>query len=182
MAAKGNKTVPTGASVAAFVAGIEDAARRAGVKQVMGVLERATGSKPKMWGSSIIGVGEYTYKYPSGREGQWCITGLSPRKANLTIYILPGLHLHAANLKKLGKVTTGKSCIYVRRVEDIDLPTLEAMARQAVTDMAAERDKAIAAAAKPESTRSRAGTGRARRVSRSGSPAASGARRRRPRP
>lgn len=132
------KMVPTGASVSAFVERIKDKTRRDEVKKLMAVLKRATRSQPKMWGSSIIGFGSYHYKYETGREGDWCITGLSPRKGNLTIYILPGLHLHQTSLKSLGNVTTGKSCIYVKKLEDIHLPTLEKMARQAISDMKAE--------------------------------------------
>ena len=138
MAKKQMKTVPTTASVSGFVDSIKDETRRDEVKKVMAALKRATKSKPKMWGNSIIGFGSYHYKYATGTEGDWFITGLSPRKTDLTIYILPGLHLHQTNLKSLGKVTTGKSCIYVKRLDDIHLPTLEKMARQAVTDMKAE--------------------------------------------
>lgn len=130
-----NKTVRTGASVKAFVAGIKDPARRREVQELLALMKRATKSQPKMWGKSIIGFGRYYYKYASGREGEWCVTGLSPRKQNLTVYILPGLHLQAANLKHLGKVGTGRSCIYIKRLEDIHLPTLERMVEQAMVDI-----------------------------------------------
>ena len=135
MAKQQNKTVSTDASVNTFVERIKDKTRRDEVRKVMAVLRRATKSKPKMWGSSIIGFGSYHFKYTTGREGDWFLTGLSPRKGNLTIYILPGLHLHAENLQALGKFTTGKSCIYVKSLDDIHLPTLEKMARQAVADI-----------------------------------------------
>ena len=138
MSKKQPKTVPTAASVEDFVAGIKDETRRDEVKTVMTVLKRATGAEPKLWANGVIGFGSYHYKYPSGQEGDWFITGLSPRKANLTIYILPGLHLHQTSLKSLGRFTTGKSCIYIRSLEDIHLPTLEKMAKQAVTDMKEE--------------------------------------------
>jgi hypothetical protein len=88
-----------------------------------------------MWGSSIVGFGSYRYKYPSGREGDWCVTGFSPRKGATTVYILPGLHLQGANLKKLGKFTTGKSCIYIKRLSDVDLGTLETIVKQALVDI-----------------------------------------------
>jgi hypothetical protein len=130
-----NKTQPTAASVNAFVSSIKDPVRRREVRKVMTLLRRATKARPRMWGSSIIGFGSYYYKYGSGREGEWCITGLSPRKDSLTVYILPGLHHQAANLKQLGNVTTGRSCVYIKRLDDIRLPILEKMARQAMRDI-----------------------------------------------
>ena len=130
-----NKTTVTGEDVTAFIDGIKDDTRRQEVKKVVARMKRATKAPPKMWGSSIIGFGHYHYKYATGREGDWCVTGLSPRKENLTVYILPGLHLQTANLKQLGKVTTGKSCIYIKKLDDIHLPTLEKMAKQAMEDI-----------------------------------------------
>jgi hypothetical protein len=125
------KTKLTTASVKAFLDGIKDETRRKDAKAVAALMKRATKSPPRMWGSSIVGFGTYHYKYASGREGDWFVAGFSPRKANLTLYILPGLHLHTANLKKLGTFTTGKSCIYIKRLADIRLPVLEAMVKQA---------------------------------------------------
>ena len=125
------KTKLTTASVKAFLDGIKDETRRKDAKAVAALMKRATKSPPRMWGSSIVGFGTYHYKYASGREGDWFVAGFSPRKTNLTLYILPDLHLHTANLKKLGTFTTGKSCIYVKRLSDIHLPTLEKMVRQA---------------------------------------------------
>ena len=130
-----NKTVETDASVNKFVESIKDDTRREEVRAVITLMTRSTKASPKMWGSAIVGFGNYRYKYPSGREGDWFIAGLSPRKASLTLYILPGLHVHAANLKALGKFTTGKSCIYIRRLKDVNLPILEKMVRQAVGDI-----------------------------------------------
>jgi hypothetical protein len=124
------KTKVTRASVKAFIDGIKDETRRAEVRTVVALMRRATGAAPKMWGSSMIGFGRFHYKYASGREGEWFQAGLSPRKANLTLYILPGLHAHTASLKTLGKFTTGKSCIYVKRLSDIHLPTLEKMVKR----------------------------------------------------
>lgn len=132
-----NKTVETKASVSKFVASLKDETRRAEMRQVIALMKRATGDEPRMWGTSIVGFGSYKYKYPSGREGDWFTAGVSPRKTNLTFYILPGLHLHADNLKMLGKITTGKSCIYARRLDDVKLPILEKMVRQAVGHMKA---------------------------------------------
>lgn len=129
------KTVPTGADVAAFVDAIADERQRDDSRTLLEVMSRATKAKPKMWGSSIVGFGSYHYKYPSGQEGDWCITGFSPRKGSLTVYILPGLHLQGERLKKLGKIKTGKSCIYIKSLADVHLPTLEAIVKQAVVDI-----------------------------------------------
>jgi len=131
----GNKTVPTGASVKAFIDGLPDDAQRKDARALLALMRRATGSTPKMWGTSIVAFGEYHYKYASGREGDWCVTGFAPRKGMLTVYIMPGLHLHKANLKKLGPVKTGKSCIYVKRLSDVHLPTLTTMVKQSLADM-----------------------------------------------
>jgi len=99
------------------------------------MMTRVTGEAPRMWGSSIVGFGSYHYTYATGREGDWCITGFSPRKTSMTVYIMPGLHLQKANLKKLGKVTTGMSCIYIRNLADVHMPTLEKMVKQAGKDI-----------------------------------------------
>lgn len=125
------KTRQTRDSVGAFVAGISDETRRAEVKAIIDVMKAATGEPPRMWGSSIVGFGKYAYKYPSGRAGEWFVAGVSPRKANLTLYVLPGLHEFQADLPKLGTFTTGKSCIYVKRLSDIHLPTLKKMVARA---------------------------------------------------
>ena len=88
-----------------------------------------------MWGSSIVGFGSYHYKYASGREGDSFLTGFSPRKQNLTLYIMAGFDQYEELLKKLGKHTTGKSCLYIKRLENIDLPTLKALIQQSVNHM-----------------------------------------------
>ncbi len=130
-----NKTQQTQASVSKFLASIKDKDRREEVRAVIALMKGATKQPPKMWGSAIVGFGKFRYKGASGREGDWFITGVSPRKSNLTVYICPGLHRHAANLKALGKVTTGMSCIYVKRLSDVKLPILRRMASQAIRDM-----------------------------------------------
>ena len=129
------KTKLTNADPEKFVNDIKDEGRRSDAKAVMAMMRKVTGEPPRMWGSSIVGFGSYHYKYATGREGDWCITGFSPRKDSLTVYILPGLHLQQGNLKKLGKVTTGKSCIYIKRLDDVHLPTLEKMVKQAGKDI-----------------------------------------------
>lgn len=135
MAKAKNKTRLTGASVKAFVDAIPDESQRKDARSLLALMRRATKATPRMWGPSIVGFGSYRYKYASGREGEWCVTGFSPRKGILTVYILPGLHLQADNLKKLGKHTTGKSCLYIKKLSDVHLPTLEAMVKQSITDI-----------------------------------------------
>ena len=129
------KTKPTSVNPSKFVNSIKDDNRRKDAKAVLAMMKRVTGERPRMWGSSIVGFGSYHYKYASGREGDWCVTGFSPRKDSLTVYILPGLQKHQANLKKLGKVTTGQSCIYIKSLDDVHMPTLEKMVRQAGKDI-----------------------------------------------
>ena len=88
-----------------------------------------------MWGSSIIGFGNYSYKYASGREAEWFLTGFSPRKQNVTLYIMDGFDQYNSLLISLGKHKTGKSCLYIRRLADIDLPTLQKLVQQSVEQM-----------------------------------------------
>ena len=128
------KTTVTRSSVKSFIDGIADEARRREARSLLALLKRATGETPRLWGESIVGFGSYHYKYATGREGDWFVTGFAPRKGSLTVYVLPGLHLHTANMRTLGKFTTGKSCIYIKRLTDVDLPTLERMAKQACAD------------------------------------------------
>lgn len=129
------KTRPTGVDPAKFVDSIKDERRRADAKTLLAMMTRVTGESPRMWGSAIVGFGTYHYKYATGREGDWCVTGFAPRKDSMTVYIMPGLHLQQSNLKKLGKVTTGMSCIYIRKLDDVHMPTLEKMVKQAGKDL-----------------------------------------------
>ena len=129
------KTKPTKIDPAGFVESIKDEDQRKDARTLLAMMKRVTGEKPMMWGNSIVGFGSYHYIYATGREGDWCVTGFSPRKDSLTVYVLPGLHLQQANLRKLGKVTTGKSCIYIKRLSDVHMPTLEKMVKQAGTDI-----------------------------------------------
>ena len=119
------KTQPTRASVTEFVAGIEDQQQRADAKKVAAMMRRATGKRAKMWGPSIVGYGSYHYKYASGRDGDFMITGFSPRKQALTVYIMPGFSGLEKLLEKLGKYKTGKSCLYIKRLSDVDEKVLE---------------------------------------------------------
>ena len=115
-----NKTKPNKASVAAFIKGIEDKQKRSDVKKVVAMMREATGSRARMWGTNIVGFGRYHYKYDSGREGDFMITGFSPRKQALTLYIIPGFTYSESLMSKLGKYKTGKSCLYIRRLSDVD--------------------------------------------------------------
>lgn len=118
------KTKVNEQSVTKFLNSITDKQRREECFTVLEMMKKATKTEPKMWGSSIVGFGKYHYVYASGREGDWFLTGFSPRKQNLTLYIMGGLSAHEALLQKLGKHKTGKSCLYVSKLEDLDLPTL----------------------------------------------------------
>ena len=126
------KTQPTNESVKDFIDGIADERRRRDCRTVMKIMKRVTKAAPKMWGSSIVGYGSYHYKYASGREGEWFTAGFSPRAQSLTLYIMSGFREYASLLKKLGKHTTGKSCLYIKRLDDIDLEVLEELVERSV--------------------------------------------------
>ncbi len=129
------KTKKTRASVTAFLNGIEDPDRRRDCKAIAALMQKATGEKPAMWGETIVGFGSYHYKYASGREGDWMLTGFSPRKQNLTLYIMAGFDRYDDLLKKLGRHTTGKSCLYIKRLDDVDRDVLEALVSASVEHM-----------------------------------------------
>ena len=129
------KTKPTKASVSEFLRGIDDPRRRADAKTVAAMMRRATGKRAKMWGPSIVGYGSYHYRYASGREGEFLITGFSPRKQALTVYIMPGFDGFAPLMKKLGKYRTGRSCLYIKRLTDIDESVLETLIHESVEVM-----------------------------------------------
>ena len=130
-----NKTQPSSASVTAFLNGIEDGKKKADAKKVAAMMRRATGSRAKMWGANIVGYGQYHYTYASGREGDWMLVGFSPRKQNLSVYIMPGFEPFAALLKKLGKYKTGKSCLYINSLADVDETVLERLITESVQVM-----------------------------------------------
>ena len=125
MAKADNKTQPTAVDVADFLNSIEHETRRADGFALLDLFNRVTGLKPKMWGPSIIGYGRYHYRYESGREGDFLITGFSPRKSALSIYIMPGYRDMSDKLARLGKHRTGKSCLYINKLADIDPAVLE---------------------------------------------------------
>lgn len=124
----GNKTVPTDQSVEEFLNAVADERKRKDSFTLLDLMKQVTGMEPKMWGSSIVGFGSYHYKYESGREGDTILAGFSPRKQNLTIYNMGGsFEQHDELLQKLGKHTTGGGCLYVKRLDDIDLTTLKSL-------------------------------------------------------
>jgi Domain of unknown function (DU1801) len=131
-----NKTKPIKLSVAAFIDSLTDPARRADAKALVKLMQSAAGEKPRMWGPSIIGFGSYHYRYKSGREGDMPVIAFSPRKAATVLYGMIGFSEGAALLAKLGKHTTGKGCLYIKKLADVDQHVLEALV---VKSLAAER-------------------------------------------
>lgn len=127
-----NKTKQTEKSVAAFLAGIKDLDTRKDSRQLVKLMYGLTKAKPKMWGSSMVGFGTYHYKYASGREGDIFVIGFAPRKTSLVLYQMGGLDKKSELLKKLGKHKRGGGCLYIRRLEDIHLPTLKKLLQQSV--------------------------------------------------
>ncbi len=115
----------------AFIEKVTHEKRRLQGLELLGLMEKWTGYPPRMWGESIIGYGSYHYHYKSGQEGDWLVTGFSPRKANLTIYILPNLDQCEALLNQLGKHKRGKGCIYINKLEDVQLDILEKIVKMA---------------------------------------------------
>ena len=130
-----NKTKKTGASVTEFLKSIDDPKMRADAKKVAAMMRRATGKRARMWGSSIVGYGTYHYKYASGREGDFMVTGYSPRKQALSVYIIPGFSKFGPLMKRLGKYKTGKSCLYIKRLSDVDEKVLEKLIESSVREM-----------------------------------------------
>jgi hypothetical protein len=130
-----NKTKPTQLSVSAFIKTIADETQRADATALVKIMQSATGKKPKMWGSSIIGFGSYHYTYDSGREGDMPIVGFSPRKAATVLYIGLGSGGSDAQLAKLGKHTTGKGCLYIKKLADVEAKVLESLIQKRVAKM-----------------------------------------------
>jgi hypothetical protein len=130
-----NKTKETDASVGDYIGAISDDGRRQECQSLVELMAKATKHAPKMWGSSIVGFGSYHYKYESGHEGDMCLVGFSSRKGDITVYGLNAARSHETLLPKLGKHKTGKGCLYIRRLSDIDLKVLEKL----IVDVAAAR-------------------------------------------
>jgi hypothetical protein len=128
------KTTKNDASVEEFLAKIQDAEKQEDARTVMRLMQKVTRQKPKMWGNSIVGFGEFQYRYASGREGDWMLTGFSPRAQNLTLYLMAGFGNLKAELKSLGKHQTSSSCLYIKRLADVDLAVLEAIIARGVIE------------------------------------------------
>jgi hypothetical protein len=131
------KTKPTNESVKEFLNSIPETERREDCLALAKMMEEITGEKPKMWGPSIVGFGSYHYKYASGREGDWPKTGFSPRKKDLTVYLMMGFEKRAELMEKLGKHSHAKSCLYIKRLSDIHVPTLKKLIKVSVKDLQA---------------------------------------------
>ncbi|MBC9032863.1 DUF1801 domain-containing protein [Sphingomonas sp. JC676] len=129
------KTKPTEVRVDAFIEAVPDATRREDAKTLVALMERLTGEPPVMWGPSIIGFGSYRYKYDSGHEGEMCRIGFSPRKAELVLYVLTAYADQSAELAKLGKHKTGKCCLYIKKLADVDMAVLEGLVQGALDRM-----------------------------------------------
>jgi hypothetical protein len=129
-----NKTKPTDVSVASFVNALAEPVKRSDAKALIGLMKRATDDEPTMWGTSIIGFGSYHYTYESGREGDTVLVGFSPRKAALVLYGVTGSKNAEALLAKLGKHTTGKGCLYIKRLSDVDQEVLKELIVRAVAE------------------------------------------------
>ncbi len=124
------KTKKHDGSVEAFLNSVEHDKRREDSFVILNMMKKMTGAKPKMWGSSIVGFGDYHYKYDSGREGDWFRTGFSPRKQSLTVYIMPGFGRYKELMQQLGKYKTGKACLYINKLEDVDQEILKALIKE----------------------------------------------------
>ncbi len=132
---KENKTKVNDASVMDFLESVENEKRKADSLAVLKMMKRLTKEAPKMWGTALVGFGTYHYKYPSGREGDFFITGFSPRKQSLTLYIMNGFQRYEELMSQLGKFKTGKSCLYINKLEDVDLSILEKLIIESVNYM-----------------------------------------------
>lgn len=130
MGTSANKTQPTDADVEAFIEQVEPAGRREDAWTMLELMKRATGQPPVLWGSSIVGFGRYHYRYASGREGDAGAAGFSPRKASTTVYFPDGFDDYAEELARLGPHTTSVSCLYLKRLDAVDLDVLEGMVRR----------------------------------------------------
>lgn len=129
------KTKVNEMSVEKFLEAIGDEKKRQDAGRLLEMMREITGEQAKMWGESIVGFGHYHYKYASGREGDWFVTGFSPRKQALTVYIMAGFEAYEALMKKLGRYKTGKSCLYIKSLDDIDVAILRQLIEESVRHM-----------------------------------------------
>jgi hypothetical protein len=130
------KTQKTDASVEDYLSSVDDERKRNDSFAILELMREVTGEEPAMWGTSIVGFGSYRYKYASGQEGEWPTVGFAPRKRNLTLYIMSGFDDYDSLLAKLGKYKTGKSCLYINKLDDVDLPTLRELIEKSVAHVA----------------------------------------------
>lgn len=126
------KTRPNDQDVTEYLDSVADQQKREACGIILEIMKEATGEEPRMWGGTIVGFGSYHFKYASGREGDWFLTGFAPRKKNLTLYIMSGFNDYDALLGDLGKFSTGKSCLYISKIEDIDLDVLKELVKLSV--------------------------------------------------
>ena len=133
------KTKQNNQSITKFLNSVKDRKTRQDCFTLLDIMQRITKSEPRMWGNSIVGFGSYHFKYESGREGDWFLTGFSPRKQNLTLYIMAGFERYPELMQKLGKHKIGKSCLYVNGLEDVDLATLKKLIEASVNHMKKKR-------------------------------------------
>jgi hypothetical protein len=152
------KTQPTAASVEKFLASIKDETRREDCRWLVAMMKRITRAEPRMWGKSMVGFGEYSYTYASGHSGHWFLTGFAPRKTDITLYVMAGLDRYQPLLTKLGKHSHRKSCLYVKRLADVDRAVLARLITAALKDL-----KATVAARKREAGAARTARGGASR-------------------
>jgi nucleoid DNA-binding protein len=131
----GLKTKVNSTSVSAFLESVGNEQRRKDASELVTLMKEVTGKRPKMWGTSLVGFGSYHYRYQSGREGDWPVTGFSPRAQNLSVYVMPGFAHYGALMDKLGKYKTGKSCLYLKRLDDVDRKVLKRLVARSVADM-----------------------------------------------
>ena len=129
------KTKVNDADVVAFLNGVADERKRQDCFAVLDLMQRITGAEPKMWGASIVGFGAYHYVYATGNSGDWLLTGFAPRAQNITLYIISGFDQYQELMARLGKYKTGKSCLYVKRLADVDLTVLEQLVAASVEHM-----------------------------------------------
>lgn len=119
----------------AFLESVKEESKREDCYEIMNMMQEVTGEQPRMWGPSIIGYGSYHYKYESGREGDWMRIGFSPRKENISIYLMSGVEKQADLLAKVGKYKMGKSCFYIKRLADVDVQVLQQMMVQSLAEL-----------------------------------------------
>ena len=131
------KTRPTDQDVEGFLDSIVDAQQRQDCRTLAALMREVTGAEPRMWGDSIVGFGSYHYRYATGREGDWLLTGFSPRKQNLTLYLMGGFQGYPELLAALGRHSTGQSCLYVKSLADVDMDRLRALVQASVAHMRA---------------------------------------------